>query len=51
MGITNPYEYLPPLMGTYRSRNSTKRAQATSAKQKAKQRKAKRNAQRHNRKK
>lgn len=49
LGLTNPYEYLPPLQTLYRSHNSTKKATSLSTKEKAKKRKAKRKAQRHNR--
>ncbi len=49
LGITNPYEYLPPLQTLYRSHNSTKKATSLSPKEKAKKRRAKRKAQRHNR--
>lgn len=49
LGITNPYEYLPPLQTLYRSHNSTKKATSLSQKEKAKKRRAKRKAQRHNR--
>lgn len=49
LGITNPYEYLPPLQTLYRSHNSTKKATSLSTKEKAKKRRAKRKAQRHNR--
>lgn len=49
LGITNPYEYLPPLQTLYRSHNSTKKAKSLSQKEKAKKRRAKRKAQRHNR--
>ena len=48
LGITNPYEYLPPLQ-IHRSYNSTKKAKSLSPKEKAKKRRAKRKAQRHNR--
>ena len=49
LGITNPYEYLPPLQTLYRSHNSTKKAKSLSSKEKAKKRRAKRKAQRNNR--
>lgn len=49
LGITNPYEYLPPLQTLYRSHNSTKKAKSLSTKEKAKKRRAKRKAQRNNR--
>ena len=49
LGLTNPYEYLPPLQTLYRSHNSTKKAKSLSPKEKAKKRRAKRKAQRHNR--
>ena len=49
LGLTNPYEYLPPLQTLYRSHNSTKKATSLSTKEKAKKRRAKRKAQRHNR--
>jgi hypothetical protein len=49
LGITNPYEYLPPLQTLYRTHNSTKKAKSLSPKEKAKKRRAKRKAQRHNR--
>lgn len=49
LGITNPYEYLPPLQALYRTHNSTKKATSLSPKEKAKKRRAKRKAQRHNR--
>lgn len=49
LGISNPYQYLPPLQTLYRSHNSTKKAKSLSRKEKAKKRKAKRKAQRHNR--
>lgn len=49
LGITNPYEYLPPLQTLYRSHNSTKKAKSLSPKEKAKKRRAKRKAQRNNR--
>jgi hypothetical protein len=49
LGITNPYEYVPPLQTLYRSHNSTKKATSLSPKEKAKKRRAKRKAQRHNR--
>lgn len=49
LGITNPYEYLPPLQTLYRTHNSTKKATSLSPKEKAKKRRAKRKAQRHNR--
>ena len=49
LGLTNPYEYLPPLQTLYRSHNSTKKATSLSPKEKAKKRRAKRKAQRHNR--
>lgn len=49
LGITNPYEYLPPLQTLYRSHNSTKKATSLTPKEKAKKRRAKRKAQRHNR--
>lgn len=49
LGLTNPYEYLPPLQTLYRSYNSTKKATSLSTKEKAKKRRAKRKAQRHNR--
>ena len=49
LGITNPYEDLPPLQTLYRSHNSTKKAKSLSTKEKAKKRRAKRKAQRNNR--
>ena len=49
LGITNPYEYLPPLQTLYRTQSSTKKAKSLSPKEKAKKRRAKRKAQRHNR--
>jgi hypothetical protein len=49
LGLTNPYEYLPPLQTLYRSHNSTKKATSLTPKEKAKKRRAKRKAQRHNR--
>lgn len=49
LGLTNPYECLPPLKTFSRSHNSTKKAKSLSPKEKAKKRRAKRNAQRHNR--
>lgn len=49
LGITNPYEYLPPLQTLYRTHNSTKKATSLTPKEKAKKRRAKRKAQRHNR--
>lgn len=49
LGITNPYEYLPPLQTLYRTHNSTKKAKSLSPKEKAKKRRAKRKAQRNNR--
>ena len=49
LGLTNPYEYLPPLQTLYHSHNSTKKATSLSTKEKAKKRRAKRKAQRHNR--
>lgn len=49
LGITNPYEYLPPLQTLYRTNNSTKKAKSLSPKEKAKKRRAKRKAQRNNR--
>ena len=33
LGITNPYEYLPPLQTLYRSHNSTKKAKSLSTKE------------------
>lgn len=49
LGITNPYEYLPPLQTLYSTHNSTKKAKSLSPKEKAKKRRAKRKAQRNNR--
>ena len=49
LGLTNPYEYLPPLQTLYRTHNSTKKAKSLSPKEKAKKRRAKRKAQRNNR--
>lgn len=49
LGISNPYQYLPPLQTLYRSHNSTKKAKSLSTKEKAKKRRAKRKAQRNNR--
>lgn len=49
LGLTYPYEYLPPLPTFYRNRNSTKKAKSLSPKEKAKKRRAKRKAQRNNR--
>lgn len=49
LGISDPYQYLPPLQTLYRSHNSTKKAKSLSTKEKAKKRRAKRKAQRNNR--
>lgn len=49
LGISNPYQYLPPLQTLYRNHNSTKKTKSLSTKEKAKKRRAKRKAQRHNR--
>ena len=49
LGITNPYEYLPPLQTLYSTHNSTKKAKSLSPKEKANKRRAKRKAQRNNR--
>lgn len=49
LGISNPYQYLPPLQTLYHNHNSTKKAKSLSTKEKAKKRRAKRKAQRNNR--